>query len=42
MKVQVYQGGKEIHINYTYRPVRTAVERMEKETLCYVVVVGCS
>lgn len=42
MKVQVFQGGKDINNNYVYRPIKTAVERMEKETLCYVVVVGCS
>lgn len=42
MKVQVFQGGKGIYNNYVYGPIRTSVERMEKETLSYVVVVGFS
>lgn len=42
MKVRVFQGGKEIHNKYIYRSIRTAFESMEKETLCYVVMVGCS
>lgn len=42
VEVQVFQGGKEINNNYIYRPIKIAVERMEKETLCYVVVAGCS
>lgn len=42
MKVQIFQGRKEINNNYVYRPIKTAVEGMEKETLCYVITVGCS
>lgn len=42
MKARVFQGGKENHNGYVYSSIRTAVESMEEETLCYVVMVGCS